>query len=158
MIEAKITNLLAYFGRFKNESYPASAMVYGHSRKVAEQVQVLEKAQYPLLHIERPFVITDDNNSSDQKEFFICTINAFDKYLTDGTTDENDMSEILAEDRTLAMLQDLQKRLNHDAGEGLIEFELDGNEKNPIQDNYVQYHTGWQMVVKIGLSAAGRLC
>jgi hypothetical protein len=158
MIEAKITNLLAYFGGFRNEEYPDSAMVYGHARKVAEQVQSLEAEKYPLLHIERPFVITDDNNSGDQKEWFICTINAFDKYMVNGTTDENDLSEIMAEDRTLKMLQDLQKRLNHDHDDGKIEFELDGNEKNPIQDGFVQYHTGWQMVVKIGLGAGGLLC
>lgn len=158
MINATLPQLIQYFIDFQKDKYPNSAFIYGVARKVNERVQNLEPEHYPILHLERPYIVSDNNGANDFKEFFVCVINAFDKYTTSGTVDENDMSEILAESRTLVMLQQLQQKLNHDCNDGLLEFEIVGNEKSPIRDGYVQYNTGWQLIVKIGLNASNILC
>jgi hypothetical protein len=126
--------------------------VYGGSRKLQERLKYIEAEQYPIIQYERPNIHTEAGGQNIE-ESYLCSINAYAKFTTNGEPDENDASELAAEKSALQVLHDFQKQLRKDARLGLLEYEPDGTTKDPIMDNYIANHVGWRMNFKVGLNA-----
>lgn len=135
----------------------AKGFVYGGSRKLQEFLRNVSEEEYPVLHFERPN-IHNESSDANHEEWYWCSLNCYAKFRTDGEPAENDASELLAERVALDVLRNLQKQMHHDARRGILEYSIDGNSKDPILDNFLANHLGWQLNFRIGFNSNVNLC
>lgn len=135
----------------------AKSWVYGGSRKLQEFMRNVAADEYPVLHFERPN-IHDEGTETNQEEWYWCSLNCYVKFSTDGEPAENDASELAAERQALGVLRNIQRKLHHDAKRGILEYDIQGNTKDPIIDNYLANHLGWQLNFRVGFNSNVNLC
>ena len=148
------TTVVGFFESLSMEC-GANAFVYGGAKRLQEKLRNLEESNYPVVQLERPNVITKSNGSN-HEEWYYVSLNVFVKFQRDGEPAEIEASELEAERLAMQVVHAIQNKLHH-IRRG-IEFDLDGNTKDPILDNYITNHLGWQLSFQIGFNANMFLC
>ncbi len=152
------TTLVGYLREFSlSAESGAKGFVYGGNRRLQEYLRNVGEDEYPILHFERPNIVNDSSDAN-HEEWYVCSLNVYVKFRTDGTPEENDESELLAESTGLKVLQNVQKRLHHDSRKGILEYTIDQNSKDPIFDNFIVNHVGWQLNFRVGFNSNINLC
>lgn len=156
MLIASIITLRDYFKTFADAQ--DVAFVYGPARKLIEKSKSDEDFNYPILHLNRPMIKPVDNGMANYMSSFYIELCALGQYKSDGTPDDNDLSELTAEHNTLVLLQALEKQMMADNNYGKLLFELNSVVIEPVMDTFVDYHTGWKMSFRIDFFADLRPC
>jgi hypothetical protein len=151
-----LTSLRKYFADFALSEN--KVFIYGSANRLVEKSRSNEKFDYPLLHLNRPFVKPLDNGMANYMNSFFLEICALDKYNNNGTPEQNDDKEFEAEANALELLMKLEKKMNHDNNDGIIVFDLNSVITEPVQDNWIDYHIGWKMTFRIDFFANSKLC
>lgn len=158
---SNIKYLKNYVKGFVDSSPISGTLIYGEVRRVQEFVKATT-INYPLIHLERPTIKTKTNGYGNYTLLFMGTLNVFLKYDTSGESSATDESILDAEESIIDVLLAFQKKINHDAANGIIEIDTEPDEDlntlEPIPINALDKHVGRQIDFKFSINVSNQLC
>jgi hypothetical protein len=131
--------------------------IYGDATKIVAYSKSNAKFGYPLIHLARPVIVTDNNGFGHETTHFYGEITCITKVDKTGLAADLDGKELVAEAETLDALMAIEKLLRKRNDEGDIDY-TKTSEIEPIVARFIDSHMGWKLGVKITLGANSTDC
>jgi hypothetical protein len=159
------SSLIDVFRAFMNEPSASDTQIsaktfqYGFIRSGTENFKNLTEEDYPVLHLNKPTIIPEGDNFNTEFRY-MCDVTVFQKYSNQGDRAENELNEQEGDNVCVGVLQQLLKFLNHANKKSpyTTKFCFDGSEINPVMQNYVDRHVGWNLAFSVNMNVNAKLC
>ena len=153
-IFADLESVVAYLKKFAVENVHGPSFYFGTIDQVIAASTGDEEFHYPCVWLDLPKMLTEDNESANLMENYRFNVAAFYNAPSDDSS-----AKAKAYSDSLKILYDLQKKIKHDTGKGIIAASVSGNQKIPLNPAlFNATHYGYYLDFEVGFFANTFLC
>jgi len=153
MINGDLLSFVNYFQAWADNNPDVKFFMYGSVEKGIEYARGFEDFDYPFVWLEQPTISLEDNGMSNFSMQYLSGISV----LIQAPLDDRP-AQIIASDKSLRIMMDLLKKINHDRKDGILMGEIDGSKIEAVSQLWVDSNFGWRLEFKPILNVNKYLC
>jgi hypothetical protein len=157
MIKGTLSEFKNFIENLSTGIAGVNKFLYGDALKIVAYSRSNPQFGYPLIHLNRPIVVAENNGFGNQTTVFYAEIVAMTKVDKTGKANDHDAKELLADGQALTILLELERKLRLSSQDDVIDFETN-TEIEPTLPGWIDGHIGWKMTCKITLAANSQQC